>query len=74
LAEIQINRIKTVLVETRIKSKWLAEQLGKDTSTISQWNNNKRQPSLENLFSISKILNVDIRELLISTKKKTIKE
>lgn len=71
MADTEINRIKIVLVETRKKSKWLAEQLGKDTSTISQWNNNKRQPSLENLFNISKILNVDIRELLISTKNKT---
>lgn len=68
MADIEINRIKIVLVETRKKSKWLAEQLGKDVSTISQWTNNKRQPSLENLFNISKILNVDIRDLLISTK------
>jgi len=70
LADTEINRIKIVLVETRKKSKWLAEQLGKDTSTISQWSNNKRQPSLENLFNISKILDVDIRDLLISTKNK----
>jgi len=68
LTEIQINRIKIVLVETRRKNKWLAKQLGKDVSTISQWTNNKRQPSLENLFNISKILDVDIRDLLISTK------
>ena len=63
MADTEINRIKIVLVETRKKSKWLAEQLGKDTSTISQWSNNKRQPSLENLFNISKILDVDIRDL-----------
>lgn len=68
MADIEINRIKIVLVETRKKSKWLAKQLGKDVSTISQWTNNKRQPSLENLFNISKILDVDIRDLLISTK------
>ena len=68
MTEIQINRIKIVLVETRKKNKWLAEQLGKDVSTISQWTNNKRQPSLENLFNISKILDVDIRDLLIATK------
>lgn len=68
MTDIQINRIKIVLVETRRKSKWLAEQLGKDVSTISQWTNNKRQPSLENLFNISKILDVDIRDLLMSTK------
>ena len=73
MANLEINRIKIVLVETRKKSKWLAEQLGKDASTISQWTNNKRQPSLENLYNISKILDIDIRDLLISTKTKTIK-
>ena len=64
----QINRIKIVLVETGKRSNWLAEQLDKDVSTISQWTNNKRQPSLENLLSIAKVLDVDIRDLLVSTK------
>ena len=41
-----INRIKVVLVEQKKTGKWLAEQLGKDPSTVSKWCSNKMQPSL----------------------------
>jgi len=65
---VEINRIKVALAETRRKNKWLAEQIGKDESTISQWCTNARQPSLENLLRIADVLDIDIRELLNSTK------
>ncbi|WP_368086556.1 helix-turn-helix domain-containing protein [Polaribacter sp. Hel1_33_78] len=65
---MEINRIKIVLAETRRKNKWLAEQLDKDESTISQWCTNARQPSLDTLLNIANVLNVDIRILLHSTK------
>ena len=65
---MEINRIKVALAETRRKNKWLAEQIGKDESTISQWCTNARQPSLENLLRIAYVLDIDIRELLNSTK------
>ena len=32
-----LNRIKVVLVEQRKTGKWLAEQLGKSTCTVSKW-------------------------------------
>ena len=63
-----INRIKIVLVEKKRANKWLAEQLGKDPATVSKWCTNTSQPSLETLLRISQILEVDIRELLISSK------
>ena len=63
-----INRIKVVLVEKKRTNKWLAEQLGKDPATVSKWCTNTSQPSLETLLRISQILEVDIRELLISSK------
>ncbi len=63
-----INRIKAVLAEKQLTSKWLAEQLGKSENTISKWCSNKVQPSLENLVEIAKILDVDVRELIMSTK------
>lgn len=66
--EKDINRIKVVLVEKKRTNKWLAEQLGKDPATVSKWCTNTSQPSLETLLRISKILEVDIRELLISSK------
>lgn len=66
--EKDINRIKVVLVEKKRTSKWLSEQLGKDPATVSKWCTNSSQPSLETLSRIAQILEIDIRELLISTK------
>ena len=59
-----LNRLKVVLVEQKKTGKWLAEQLGKDPSTISKWCSNKIQPSLEMLSQIAKTLNVDTKELI----------
>ena len=63
-----INRIKVVLVEKQRTSKWLAEQLGKSENTISKWCSIKVQPSLETLVRIAVILDLDVRELIVSTK------
>lgn len=64
-----LNRLKVILAEQKKTGKWLYEQLGKDTSTVSKWCSNKMQPSLEILMRIAKILDVDIRELIITTKR-----
>jgi len=64
----QINRLKIVLAEKGVKNKWLAENLGMDESTVSQWCTNRRQPSLETLLKVSRLLSVDIRELIHSSK------
>ena len=63
-----INRLKVVLVEKKRTGKWLAEQLGKDPATVSKWCTNVAQLGLETLVQISKVLEVDIRELLVGTK------
>ena len=63
-----INRIKVVLVEQKRTGKWLAEQMGKDQTTVSQWCTNTSQPDLPTLTKVAEILNVDIMELLNSTK------
>ena len=60
----KINRLKVVLVEQRTTGKWLAEQLGKDPSTISKWCSNTTQPPLDMLVNIATLLNVDIKELI----------
>ena len=65
----QINRLKVVLVEQKRTGKWLAETLGKNEATISRWCTNESQPSLETLLEIAKALNVDIKELLVSSRK-----
>ena len=66
----QINRLKVVLVEQKRTGKWLAEALGKNEATVSRWCTNESQPSLETLLEVAKALNVDIRDLLISSKDK----
>ena len=63
-----LNRLKVVLVEQKKTGKWLAEQLGKDPSTVSKWCSNMIQPSLEMLIKIAEVLNVDARELIVTTK------
>jgi transcriptional regulator with XRE-family HTH domain len=59
-----VNRLKVVLVEQKKTGKWLAEQLGKDPSTVSKWCSNTTQPPLDMLVSIAKLLEVDIKELI----------
>ncbi|MCK9437241.1 MAG: helix-turn-helix domain-containing protein [Bacteroidota bacterium] len=66
---MDLNRLKVVLVERKKTGKWLAEILGKNEATVSRWCTNESQPSLETLFEIAKVLDVDIKELLVSTKK-----
>ena len=63
-----INRIKIMLVEKQRTSKWLAEQLGKSENTVSKWCSNKVQPSLENLYEIAKLLDIEVRSLICSSK------
>lgn len=62
----KLNRIKVSLVENYKTSKWLAEQMGKSDTTVSRWVSNKIQPSVEQLFEIARILNVDVKDLLNS--------
>ena len=57
-----------MLVEQKKTGKWLAEQLGKDPSTVSKWCSNKMQPSLEILIQIAGLLDIDVRELIVNTK------
>ena len=59
-----LNRIKLVLVEKKKTGKWLAEQLCKNTCTISKWCTNSSQPGLYTLERIATILEVDKKDLL----------
>lgn len=66
----QINKLKVVLAEQNKTGKWLGEALGKNEATVSRWCSNEMQPSLETLVKIANALDVDVKELLVSTKKK----
>ncbi|AVM54684.1 helix-turn-helix transcriptional regulator [Capnocytophaga sp. oral taxon 864] len=67
-----INRIKIMLVEKQRTSKWLAEQLGKSENTVSIWCSNKVQSTLDNLYEIAQILDVEVRLLITSSKETAI--
>lgn len=64
-----MNRIKEVLEEKGIKQTWLAEKIGKSFSQTNAYVCNRRQPSLEQLFEIAKVLDVDVKDLIESNKK-----
>lgn len=61
-----MNRIKEVLEEKGIKQVWLAERLGKSFNTVNGYVQNRTQPSLETLYEIATILNIDAKELLVT--------
>jgi putative transcriptional regulator len=65
-----MNRIKEVLEQKGIKQTWLAEQLGKSYNMVNAYVQNRQQPRLETLMDIAKILDVDVKELIISNKEK----
>lgn len=63
------NRIKAVLAEQGKTNNWLASNLKMNRTTVSKWCRNEMQPRIETLFEIAKVLNVDVGELLITTKR-----
>lgn len=65
-----MNRIKEVLEEKGIKQKWLAEKLGKSYNMVNSYVQNRRQPSLEIFNQIAKLLDIDVRELIVPIKNK----
>ncbi|WP_281530802.1 helix-turn-helix transcriptional regulator [Leyella stercorea] len=60
----RINRLKIVLAEKDKSNNWLAEQLGRDKATVSKWCTNTSQPDIETFIKISKLLNVELADLV----------
>lgn len=63
-----MNRIKEVLDKKGIKQTWLAEQLGKSYNMVNAYVQNRQQPRLEVLYEIAKILDVEVKDLLVELK------
>lgn len=61
-----MNRIKEVLEEKGIKQTWLAEKLGKSYNMVNAYVQNRRQPSLEDLYKISDVLEIEPQTLLVN--------
>ena len=60
-----LNQIKIALIKNKKTCKWLAEQLGKSTCTVSKWCSNTSQPDLYTLDQIAKLLECEIKDLII---------
>ena len=72
ICNLRMNRIKEVLEEKGIKQTWLAEKIVKSFSQTNAYVCNRRQPSLEVLFEIADVLEVDVRELIRVEEKKLV--
>ena len=64
-----LNRLKVVLVEQQKTGKWLAEQIGKSNCTVSKWCSNSVHPDRKPLNDIAKVLNIDVKDLIVSSVK-----
>ena len=62
-----LNRLKLVLVEKKRTGVWLAQQLGVSPVTVSIWCSNTTQPTLPTLNHIAKLLEINVKDLLIDT-------
>lgn len=66
--QVKMNRIKDVLKEQGRTQSWLAEQIEKSYVVVTNYCNNNTQPSIPVLRDIARVLDVDVKELLVSTK------
>ena len=63
-----MNRIKEVIKEKGVKQTWLAARLGKSYNMVNGYAQNRQQPRLEVLNDIAEILDIDVKELIVSSK------
>lgn len=64
-----MNRIKEVLLTQGRTQAWLANRIGKSYVVTTNYVNNKTQPSIPVLYEIADILGVDVRELLVRSRR-----
>jgi len=62
----KLNRIKSALADRGKTNLWLAQQLALSKTTISKWCTNDQQPTLDTLFDIADVLEMDVKDLLVS--------
>jgi transcriptional regulator with XRE-family HTH domain len=63
-----MNRIKEVLEEKGIKQIWLADKINKSYNMVNAYVQNRQQPRLEVLMKIANVLDVDVKDLIVSNK------
>lgn len=65
---MKILRLKELLKEKRVTGKQLADMVGVSQPAISEFVTNKSHPRPELLLKIATALDVDLKDLFISTK------
>ena len=60
----KLNRLRVVMAKKELSNMWLSEILGVSQATVSKWVTNFSQPNLEMLIKISKLLEVDVNDLI----------
>lgn len=60
-----MNRIKVELEKKGLTQTWLAENLGKSYNMVNSYVQNRRQPSIEQLYKIAVLLEIEAKELLV---------
>jgi transcriptional regulator with XRE-family HTH domain len=63
-----MNRIKVELEKKGLTQTWLAEKLGKSYNMVNSYVQNRRQPSIEQLYKIAALLDIEAKELLVENK------
>ena len=58
------NNIKTVLEQQGRSQVWLSKTIGKSVNTINAYVQNRTQPSLDTLYEIANLLNVNPKDLI----------
>jgi transcriptional regulator with XRE-family HTH domain len=66
---MEMNRIKEALKEKDLTQVWLAKELDKSFKMVNAYACNRKQPSLETLFRIAELLEVNVKELIVSNEK-----
>ncbi len=68
MKKIKYNRIKAAIAESDMDNGDIAKALKVSEQTVSRWCTNESQPPIPKLHKLAQLLDVDIRNLLISTK------
>ena len=58
------HRIRVVLADRQVTNRALADMMNVSEMTVSRWVTNRFQPSMSQFVEISRMLNVDIKELI----------
>ena len=65
---MKMNRIKETLKAKNLTQVWLADKLGKSFKIVNAYACNRKQPSLETLFTIADLLGVNVKDLIVDNK------